>query len=189
MSWRFSGTEAHTLVKRWLLQRATETFKTCQTFSFGNWCATIFNSSLFYHLINHMQRSGQKCCWWMGVWNFKSHCGKAEILIFNPTFFSCFNCSSAVLLSFVSIIVSIGPAFVFNCPRLFRVFNQPSLAAPSEGYLPQWLSVAKFTPVVEEQLHFSCYLDIALDLLSATMVVNSSMPGNIAFRRTIYSSS
>lgn len=87
MSWRFSGTEAHTLVKRWLLQRATETFKTCQTFSFGNWCATIFNSSLSYHLINHMQQSGQKCCWWMGVWNFKSHCGKAEILIFNPTFF------------------------------------------------------------------------------------------------------
>lgn len=133
MSWRFSGTEAHTLVKRWLLQRATETFKTCQTFSFGSWCATIFNSSLSYHLINHMQQSGQKCCWWMGVWNFKSHCGKVEILIFNPTFFSCFDCSSAVLSSFISIIVSIRPAFVFDCPCLFCLSNQPSLAVPSEG--------------------------------------------------------
>lgn len=83
-------------------------FKTCQKFSFGKWCL-IFNSSLSYHLENHMLQRGQECCWQMSIWNFKSSCAKDEILIFNPTFQKRgVDCSFPISLSFINTVVEGG---------------------------------------------------------------------------------
>lgn len=109
------------------------------------------------------------------------------IPFFHYIFFSCFECSFKVSLSFISTIV-VGSL------HLYLIAPVPSISPPNSHPL-QYLqstalslhSVAKCTPMIEGQPH-SCSIDIILDSLAAPMQVNSIKPGNIAshWTRTFY---